>query len=159
MSDLIYISDGHIERQACSLLARPSGRLLPALIFFSACTVASAQEAIKTGPEVSTCANNVANVSWWSQGNYSLVSVQVVAGGIRVLKGVLHSKSGLSRGLGSYRTEVNPCQPGRTCFLEARLNVSRQRSALWIIKAHHLSGEDAGGMHPWGRRASSSRPG
>ena len=52
MSDLIYTSDVHIERQARSLLARLSGRLLPALIFFSACAVTSAQQAIKTGPEV-----------------------------------------------------------------------------------------------------------
>jgi len=33
-------------------LARLSPRLLPTLIFFSACAVASAQQAIKTGPEV-----------------------------------------------------------------------------------------------------------
>ena len=52
MSDLIYTSDVHIERQARSLLTRLSGRLLPALIFFSACAVISAQHAIKTGPEV-----------------------------------------------------------------------------------------------------------
>jgi len=55
MSDLIRTSDVHIGRQARrSLLAPLSGRLLPALIFFSACTVASAQQAIKTGPEVGT---------------------------------------------------------------------------------------------------------
>ena len=33
-------------------LTRLSARLLPALIFFSACAVTSAQQAIKTGPEV-----------------------------------------------------------------------------------------------------------
>ncbi len=33
-------------------LTRLSVRLLPALIFFSACAVTSAQQAIKTGPEV-----------------------------------------------------------------------------------------------------------
>ena len=55
MSDLIHTSDVHIGRQARrSLLAPLSGRLLPALTFFSACTVASAQQAIKTGPEVGT---------------------------------------------------------------------------------------------------------
>jgi hypothetical protein len=42
----------HIERQARSLLTRQSARLLPALIFFSACAVTSAQQAIKTDPEV-----------------------------------------------------------------------------------------------------------
>jgi hypothetical protein len=52
MSDLIYTSDVHIERQARPLLARLSGRLLAALIFFSACAVTSAQQAAKTGPEV-----------------------------------------------------------------------------------------------------------
>jgi len=55
MSDLIRTSDVHIGRQARRSLPAPlSGRLLPALIFFSACTVASAQQAIKTGPEVGT---------------------------------------------------------------------------------------------------------
>ncbi len=49
---VIYTSNVHIERQARSLLARLSARLLPALIFFSACAVTSAQQAIKTGPEV-----------------------------------------------------------------------------------------------------------
>ena len=33
-------------------LTRLVARLLPALIFFSACAVSSAQQAIKTGPEV-----------------------------------------------------------------------------------------------------------
>lgn len=33
-------------------LRRLGARLLPALIFFSACAVSSAQQAIKTGPEV-----------------------------------------------------------------------------------------------------------
>ena len=33
-------------------LTRLGARLLPALIFFSACAVSSAQQAIKTGPEV-----------------------------------------------------------------------------------------------------------
>jgi hypothetical protein len=52
MPDVIQTDEVHIEHQARSLLTRLSGRLLPALIFFSACTVASAQQAIKTGPEV-----------------------------------------------------------------------------------------------------------
>jgi len=43
MSDLVYTSNVHIERQARSLLARLSGRMLAALIFFSACAVTSAQ--------------------------------------------------------------------------------------------------------------------
>ena len=52
MSDLVYTSEVHIERQAGRQLTRLSARLLPALIFFSACAVTSAQQAIKTGPEV-----------------------------------------------------------------------------------------------------------
>jgi hypothetical protein len=52
MSDVIYTSEVHIERQAGPPLTRLGARLLPALIFFSACAVTSAQQAIKTGPEV-----------------------------------------------------------------------------------------------------------
>ena len=54
MPDVIQTDEVHIEHQARSLLTRLSGRLLPALIFFSACAVTSAQQAIKTGPEVGT---------------------------------------------------------------------------------------------------------
>ncbi|SPE32059.1 hypothetical protein SBA2_660006 [Acidobacteriia bacterium SbA2] len=28
-----------------------------------------------------------------------------------------------------------------------------------LLNAHYSSGEDVGGMHPWGRHASGSRPG
>ena len=54
MSDVTHTAEVHIERQARSLLTRLSGRLLPALIFFSACAVTLAQQATKTGPEVGT---------------------------------------------------------------------------------------------------------
>ena len=49
MSDVIYTSKVHIRALH---LTRRRARLLPALIFFSACAVTSAQQAIKTGPEV-----------------------------------------------------------------------------------------------------------
>ena len=52
MSNVIYATEAHVERQAGPLLTRLSARLLPVLIFFSACAVTSAQQAIKTGPEV-----------------------------------------------------------------------------------------------------------
>jgi hypothetical protein len=51
MSDVIYTCEAHIERQAGPLRTRRSVRPLLALIFFSACAVTSAQQAIKTGPE------------------------------------------------------------------------------------------------------------